>query len=77
MSSELVGAGLPMLLPDGTTIKYILENYIREKENKMGYEHVATPSLATTELYKISEQQQNYTKFQVTGITIKMICSLL
>ena len=60
MSSELVGAGLPMLLPDGTTIKYILENYIREKENKMGYEHVATPSLATTELYKISGHWDHY-----------------
>ena len=44
----------------GTTIKYILENYIREKENKMGYEHVATPSLATTELYKISGHWDHY-----------------
>ena len=60
MSSELVGAGLPMLLPDGTTIKYILENYIREKETKMGYFHVATPSLATTELYKVSGHWDHY-----------------
>ena len=60
MSSELVGAGLPMLLPDGATIKNILENYIRDKETKMGYLHVSTSVLATTELYKVSGHWDHY-----------------
>jgi threonyl-tRNA synthetase len=52
MTDELVGPGLPLLLPDGATIKDILERYIRDKETALGYTHVATPSLATTNLYK-------------------------
>ena len=60
MTDPLVGAGLPMFLPDGTTVKYLLEEYIRNKETKMGYKHVATPSLATTDLYKTSGHWDHY-----------------
>lgn len=60
MTDELVGAGLPMMLPDGATIKDILERYIRDKETKLGYKHVATPSLATTNLYKTSGHWDHY-----------------
>ena len=60
MTSPLVGAGLPLYLPNGATIRRILERYIQDKELEMGYEHVYTPSLANTELYKISGHWDHY-----------------
>ena len=40
MTHKLVGAGLPMYLPDGATIRRILERYIQDKELQLGYDHV-------------------------------------
>ena len=54
MTDELVGRGLPMFLPKGYTVWRILENYIRDKELKLGYQHVLTPCVGTVELYKTS-----------------------
>ena len=44
MVDDLIGRGLPMFLPKGYTIWQELENYIKEKERKLGYLHVMTPS---------------------------------
>ena len=52
MTHKLVGAGLPMYLPHGATVRRILERYIQDKEIALGYQHVYTPSLANVELYK-------------------------
>lgn len=60
MTHELVGSGLPMYLPKGATIRRILERYIQDKEIKMGYNHVYTPSLANVSLYKTSGHWEHY-----------------
>ena len=60
MTHKLVGSGLPMYLPNGATIRRLLERYIQDKEIKLGYKHVYTPSLANTELYKISGHWDHY-----------------
>lgn len=60
MTHELVGSGLPLWLPNGASVRMELENYIRRKEIKLGYQHVYTPSLANTELYKISGHWDHY-----------------
>ena len=60
MTHPLVGAGLPMYLPNGATIRRTLERYIQDKELKLGYQHVYTPSLATTNLYKTSGHWDHY-----------------
>ena len=60
MTHELVGSGLPMYLPDGATIRRILERYIQDKEIDLGYSHVYTPSLANVELYKTSGHWDHY-----------------
>ena len=60
MGHELVGPGLQMWLPNGATIRYELEKYIKEKEVKLGYNHVYTPYLASTELYKVSGHWDHY-----------------
>ena len=49
-----------MYLPHGATIRRILERYIQDKELALGYNHVYTPSLATTNLYKISGHWDHY-----------------
>ena len=49
-----VGKGLPLWLPRGTVVRDELEKLARELEFKAGFERVATPHLARTELYRRS-----------------------
>ena len=58
--SELVGAGLPLWLPKGATIRRVLEEYILDKERRGGYQHVYTPSLAKVDLYQRSGHWEHY-----------------
>ncbi len=60
MTHKLVGSGLPMYLPNGATIRRLLERYIQDKELMLGYNHVYTPSLANVELYKTSGHWDHY-----------------
>jgi threonyl-tRNA synthetase len=60
MTHELVGAGLPMYLPKGATVRRLLERYIQDKEISLGYQHVYTPSLANVSLYKTSGHWDHY-----------------
>ena len=60
MTHKLVGSGLPMYLPNGATIRRILERYIQDKEIALGYAHVYTPSLANVDLYKTSGHWDHY-----------------
>ena len=60
MQDELVGRGLPMFLPKGYTLWQQLENYIREKERALGYEHVLTPCVGTVDLYRTSGHWDHY-----------------
>ena len=54
MTDDLIGKGLPMFLPKGYTVWQELENYIKEKERKLGYQHVMTPCVGTVSLYETS-----------------------
>jgi threonyl-tRNA synthetase len=58
--SELVGAGLPLWLPKGATVRRVLEEYILERERATGYQHVYTPDLAKVELYHRSGHWEHY-----------------
>ena len=60
MTDELVGRGLPMFLPRGNTVWQELENYIKEKERKLGYQHVMTPCVGTVALYQTSGHWAHY-----------------
>lgn len=60
MTHVLVGAGMPMWLPNGAIIRKQLENYIYEKEQKLGYQHVYTPCVGTVDLYKTSGHWDHY-----------------
>ena len=58
--SEEVGAGLPLWLPKGATIRRLLEDYILSLERDLGYEHVYTPDLARVDLYIRSGHWAHY-----------------
>ena len=60
MTHPLVGSGLPMYLPNGATVRRLLERYIQDKEINLGYSHVYTPSLANVALYKTSGHWDHY-----------------
>ncbi|MTD29603.1 threonine--tRNA ligase [Planomicrobium sp. YIM 101495] len=60
MNSQKVGQGLPMWLPKGATIRRIIERYIVDKEERLGYDHVYTPVLGSVDLYKTSGHWDHY-----------------
>ncbi len=60
MSDDLVGRGLPMFLPKGYIVWQELENYIKNKERQLGYQHVMTPCVGNVELYKTSGHWDHY-----------------
>ncbi|MDO1605609.1 threonine--tRNA ligase [Lactobacillus sp. YT155] len=55
-----VGAGLPYWMPNGATVRRVLERYIIDKEVAWGYEHVYTPVLMNLNAYKTSGHWQHY-----------------
>jgi threonyl-tRNA synthetase len=60
MNSDEIGAGLPLWLPKGATIRRLLEDYIVGVETRSGYQHVYTPHLAKLDLYKTSGHWEHY-----------------
>ena len=60
MTSPLVGAGLPLWLPKGATIRRTLERYITDVELASGYDHVYTPQIAKKDLYVKSGHWEHY-----------------
>ncbi|KKR43810.1 MAG: Threonyl-tRNA synthetase [Candidatus Woesebacteria bacterium GW2011_GWB1_40_12] len=58
--SDLVGKGLPLLTPKGSTIRRELERFVVDTELDWGYQHVYTPPIAKTELYKTSGHYPYY-----------------
>lgn len=60
MVDQQAGQGLPFWLPKGATIRRTIERYIVDKEVSLGYDHVYTPIMADTELYKTSGHWDHY-----------------
>ena len=71
MTDELVGRGMPMFLPKGYTLWRILENYIRDKELRSGYQHVLTPCIGTVDLYKTSGHWDHYQQNMFPAMTVE------
>ncbi|CAD7359522.1 MULTISPECIES: threonine--tRNA ligase [Staphylococcus] len=59
-NNPLVGAGLPLWLPNGATIRREIERYIVDKEVSLGYDHVYTPVMANVDLFKTSGHWDHY-----------------
>jgi threonyl-tRNA synthetase len=60
MTSELVGQGLPILMPKGAKLMQILQRFVEDEEEKRGYEITKTPYMAKSDLYKVSGHWDHY-----------------
>ena len=59
LSDELPG-GVPMFLPHGETLRHLMEGYVRETQERYGYQHVWTSHLGKVHLYKTSRHWYTY-----------------
>ncbi|ATZ18923.1 threonyl-tRNA synthetase [Williamsoniiplasma somnilux] len=57
---NLIGAGLPLWLPNGVIIKDEIKKYLKEKEWEYDYIQVQTPIMGTVDLYKTSGHWDHY-----------------
>lgn len=60
MISQEAGQGIPFWLPNGATVRRVIERYIVDKETELGYDHVYTPIMANVDLYKTSGHWDHY-----------------
>ena len=60
MFSEKVGQGLPMWLPKGTQLRERLQNFLRNEQEKQGYQMVVTPHIGSKALYVTSGHYAKY-----------------
>ena len=66
----MVGKGLPLWLPNGTTLRDTLERWLRDIQVERGYLPVITPHLGNIELYKTSGHYPYYADSQYTPIDV-------
>jgi threonyl-tRNA synthetase len=59
MNENLPG-GVPMFLPNGEMLRHLMESYVRETQERYGYQHVWTSHLGRVRLYKTSRHWYNY-----------------
>ena len=69
--SDYVGPGLPLWLPNGTTIVEELEKLAKETEYKAGYKQVRTPHIAKESMYKTSGHLPYYAESMFPPMTMK------
>lgn len=70
-TNELIGAGLPLWLPKGATVRRLLEEYITRQEREAGYLHVYTPHLAKRDLYETSGHWDHYRESMFPPMTLE------
>lgn len=70
MIDKMVGSGLPLWLPKGTTLRRTLEAFLRDEQIKRGYQEVITPHIGNIELYKISGHYPYYKDSQFNPIDV-------
>ena len=59
-TNEAVGQGLPLIMPKGAKVLQILQRFVEDEEERRGYVLTKTPSLAKSDLYKISGHWDHY-----------------
>lgn len=58
---DVIGQGLPLIMPKGEIIIRTLQRWIEDEEEKRGYLRTKTPLMAKSDLYKISGHWDHYT----------------
>lgn len=60
MTSDVIGQGLPLLMPKGARLFQILNRFVEDEERRRGYVLTKTPYMAKSDLYKISGHWDHY-----------------
>ena len=59
-TSDIIGQGLPILLPKGARVIQLLQRFVEDEEQKRGWQLTKTPFMAKSDLYKISGHWDHY-----------------
>lgn len=59
-TSELIGQGLPILLPKGARVIQLLQRFVEDEEQRRGWQLTKTPLMAKSDLYKLSGHWDHY-----------------
>ena len=59
-TSDVIGQGLPIMLPKGARIIQLLQRFVEDEEQKRGWLLTKTPLMAKSDLYKISGHWDHY-----------------
>lgn len=59
-TSDVIGQGLPILLPKGARIIQLLQRWVEDEEQKRGWQLTKTPFMAKSDLYKLSGHWGHY-----------------
>lgn len=59
-TTDVIGQGLPLLMPKGTKIVQTLQRFVEDEEERRGYVRTKTPLMAKSDLYKISGHWDHY-----------------
>ena len=57
---DYIGQGLPILLPKGARVIQLLQRFVEDKEQSLGWQLTKTPFMAKSDLYKISGHWDHY-----------------
>ena len=60
MTADVIGQGLPILMPKGAKMIQILSRFVEDEEEKRGFQITKTPLMAKSDLYKISGHWDHY-----------------
>jgi threonyl-tRNA synthetase len=59
-TSDIIGQGLPLLMPKGAKVVQLLQRFVEDEEEKRGYVLTKTPFMAKSDLYKVSGHWDHY-----------------
>ncbi len=59
-TSDIVGQGLPLIMPKGAKVMQVLQRYVEDTEEARGYQFTRTPSMAKNDLFKVSGHWDHY-----------------
>lgn len=59
-TADIIGQGLPILLPKGARVIQLLQRFVEDEEQKRGWLLTKTPFMAKSDLYKVSGHWDHY-----------------
>ena len=59
-TSDIIGQGLPILLPKGARVIQLLQRFVEDEEQRRGWQLTKTPFMAKSDLYKLSGHWDHY-----------------